>query len=160
FGGTTSTTSTVSTIGVVLAWDVSADVADFLAGVPNFGWLVKDAAEGAGGVEFQFVSRQNPTVASRPQLVVAYGPCSGPPPSTRTPTATPTPTLPTTTFGAAQDAWIAQDNVTQNKGTDTGLRVKAAAGKVRRTLVQFDLSAVPPSSCIAAAALELTLTQV
>jgi glucose/sorbosone dehydrogenase len=158
FAGPTSTTATGTTGGAVVNWDVSSDVAAFVTGgAGNFGWVVRDAAEGAGGIEFQFAARENSTLASRPQLVVVYIAC---PPGTPTvtPTRTATP-LPTTTLGAVQDAWIQQSNVLQNKGTDTTLRVKGTAGQLRRTLVQFDLSSLS-SSCIASAVLELTLTKV
>ena len=63
-------------------------------------------------------------------------------------------------FEAAQDAWIDQGKPTQNKGTDTSLRVKAQGGSLRRSLVQFDLSGIPASGCIQTAMLKMTLTSV
>jgi hypothetical protein len=218
-GAATSSAATGTTNAPVMTWNVKTDVAAFVVGTAsNFGWLVKDASEGAGGIEFQFASKENGTASSRPQLVVAYTACGVPTPTatpttvptatplatatptgvqtpsasatptststatltgtaTRTPTTTGTPT-PTTSVGvtptatptptppppailsAVKDSWIQQDNATQNKGTDTGLRVKSASGKLRRSLVQFDLSSIAPSSCIESAALKLTLTQV
>ena len=61
---------------------------------------------------------------------------------------------------ATQDAWIDQGKPTQNKGTDTGLRVKAQVGSVRRSLVQFDLSGIPTAGCVESATLKMTLTSV
>jgi hypothetical protein len=61
---------------------------------------------------------------------------------------------------ATQDAWIDQGNQSQNKGNDTNLKVLGAAGKVRRTLVQFDLSSLPGAACVDSARLKLRLTAV
>jgi hypothetical protein len=163
----TAQRATGTTNGVTLEWNVTADVAAFVAGTAaNDGWLVKDANEGSGG-EFRFASRENGTIAKRPQVVITFGPCGPTPTATATaagtlpPTATPTPTaVVPTTLGASQDSWIDQANVTQNKGTDANLKVQPAAGKLRRTLVKFDLSSFPPASCVATALLKLRLTAV
>jgi hypothetical protein len=73
---TTSTTTTGITSGAVLTWDVTADVAAFVAGTAvNNGWLLKDQSEGAGGIEFQFASKES---ATAPQLVISFQSC--PPP--------------------------------------------------------------------------------
>ena len=191
FSGTaTATTSTGTTNGVALQWDVTADVNAFLAGTaPNYGWLLKDNTEGSGG-EFRFASRESGATSQRPRLAITYGPCL-PTPSV-TPTATPTATVevgsPTPTFTsgatstpttavtstptvtppvptpaslvATQDAWIDQRNQNQNKGNDTNMRVLGAAGKARRALVQFDLSSLPGSACVDSARLKLRLTAV
>lgn len=58
------------------------------------------------------------------------------------------------------DAWIDQARATQNKGTDTNLRVLPAARKLRRAVVLFDLSSIPESGCVGSATLELKLTAV
>ncbi len=78
-----------------------------------------------------------------------------------TPTATATATpLSGTAFGATQDSWILQASPNQNKGKDGNLHAQGLSGKLRRTLVQFDLSSIPPSSCVSSAMLRLTLTKV
>jgi hypothetical protein len=163
----TAQRATGTTNGVTLEWNVTADVAAFVGGTAaNDGWLVKDANEGSGG-EFRFASRENGTLTKRPQVVIAYGLCAPTPTATATvtgtrpPTATATPTaIVPTMLGASQDSWIDQANVTQNKGKDTALKVQPAAGKLRRTLVQFDLSAFAPGSCVSTALLKLRLTAV
>ncbi len=68
--------------------------------------------------------------------------------------------MPVIALAAVADAWIAQDKLDQNKGTDTSLRVKPGGNRVRRSLVRFDLSTLPAGSCVQAAALRLTLTGV
>ena len=87
----TATAPTGTKNGAKVQWDVTVDVAAFLAGTaPNYGWLVKDASEGSGR-EFRFASRENGVVSSRPQLVLTYGPC---PPAPTAPTDTPSSTVP------------------------------------------------------------------
>lgn len=67
----TAETGTVS--GATLAWDVTADVAAFVAGsAANHGWLIQDTAATTGG-DFRFASRQHGTSAARPRLVLALG---------------------------------------------------------------------------------------
>jgi disaggregatase-related protein len=76
FGATTAIAPTGTTNGAVVSWDVTDDVAAFVSrAVANNGWLIKDASEGSGGIEFQFAARNNQTLASRPRLEVAFGPC-------------------------------------------------------------------------------------
>ena len=71
----TASVPTGTTNGVTLQWNVTADVAAFLAGTaPNDGWVVKDVNEGTGS-EFRFASRETGTVASRPQLAITFAPC-------------------------------------------------------------------------------------
>src|SRR5262249_10583136 len=78
---------TGTTAGVSLHWDVTADVAAFQADpTSNFGWLIKDAQESGGGVEFKFASDETGTLVKRPTLVVTYAPCL----SILTPTTAPT----------------------------------------------------------------------
>jgi hypothetical protein len=64
-------------------------------------------------------------------------------------------------LSAVRDTWITSDRPDQNKGTDSGLRVRGSSTITRRTLVQFDLSkvVVPAGYCVNAATLKLTLTQ-
>jgi len=71
----TASTATGTVNGATLQWDVTWDVAAFLAGTAsNNGWLVKDAHEGTGA-EFVFASRENGTPTKRPQLVVTFTAC-------------------------------------------------------------------------------------
>jgi hypothetical protein len=72
----TASTPTGVTAPAVLHWNVASDVADVVAGVaPNNGWIVKDATEGSGSIEFQFASRENGTVTKCPQLMVRFTAC-------------------------------------------------------------------------------------
>ncbi len=108
-GGTFSPTATASYLQVngltgVVSLDVTADVALFLAGTDNYGWLVKKRNEGQNGV-VEYTSRQG-TANQEPKLVLdVFIPPTNTPTETptNTPTATPTntPTLtntPTETF--------------------------------------------------------------
>lgn len=78
--------------------DVTADVAAFLAGTPNFGWLLKKRAESENGL-VEYTSREG-TAGRGPKLVLdIFVPPTNTP--TATPTATPTSTptaTPTATF--------------------------------------------------------------
>jgi hypothetical protein len=72
----TASTATGTTSGVVRHWNVTNDVAAFVVGgAVNDGWVVKDATEGSGGVEFQYASSENGTVTTRPKLTVTYTGC-------------------------------------------------------------------------------------
>lgn len=75
FAGTASATvGTGAVDGVTLEWDVTADVADFVAGTAtNHGWLVKDTLEGdAVGMTGTYSSREHGTTGERPVLAVTY----------------------------------------------------------------------------------------
>ncbi len=84
--------------------DVTADVAAFLGGGDNFGWIVKKRNEGQNGL-IDYTSREG-TSAQRPELVLdVFIPPTATP--TETPTATPTPTFtptPTQTFTPSSTA--------------------------------------------------------
>lgn len=71
---TTATASvlTGTTDGVTLEWDVTGDVADFVAGnTTNHGWLVKDTLEGdATGMTATYSAREHTTSEQRPALAV------------------------------------------------------------------------------------------
>ncbi len=79
-------------VGTYVSFDVTADVAAFLAAAPNYGWLIKKRSEGANG-SIEYTAREG-TAGQQPRLVLAvfFPPTSTP---TRTPTNTPTrtPTL-------------------------------------------------------------------
>jgi len=105
------------------------------------------------------------TPTSTPSGVATSSPTSTPTSAISTPTRTPSPAVtptvrPVVSLDATQDAWIQQDSVTRNKGNDTGLHVKSASGKLRRALLQFDLTSISPTACIGSATLKLTLTKV
>lgn len=57
------------------AWDVAADVAASVAGsASNFGWQLRDAAEGTtSGATVNFFSAENNKAAEAPLLVVVFG---------------------------------------------------------------------------------------
>ncbi len=67
--------------------DVTADVAAFISGTPNYGWLIKKRAEGQNGI-VEYTSREG-TATQEAKLVldVFFPPTNTP---TRTPTVTPT----------------------------------------------------------------------
>src|SRR3989442_4398787 len=68
----TDTVPTGTTKNVFLEWDVTPDVAAYVSGAAgNFGWLVKDAAEGVGKIEFVLRNREDGD-GPGPQLVVTY----------------------------------------------------------------------------------------
>jgi hypothetical protein len=94
-----------------------------------------------------------------PTVAPSTTPTASQTPTSASPTAT-APPLPPQQLVAVQDAWIDQSNVTQNKGTDTNLRVSPANAKLRRALVQFDLSSIPATACLSSATLMLKLTAV
>jgi hypothetical protein len=76
FDAAPTASSATGTVNAARHWNVTSDVAAMTAGVAaNDGWLVKDASEGSGGVEFQFASSENSTVAIRPRLTVTYNAC-------------------------------------------------------------------------------------
>ena len=68
----TASTSTGTTVGVWLEWDVKTDVQAFVDGTyPNYGWLIKDANEDAGSLKIiRYRSREN--VTYHPKLEVTY----------------------------------------------------------------------------------------
>ncbi len=87
--------------GVYAQFDVAEDVAAFLAGAPNFGWLVKKRDETKNG-SVEYTSKEG-TAGQHPRLVLDFFipptavPTTTPtitPTATQTPTATPTGTQP------------------------------------------------------------------
>jgi hypothetical protein len=104
-------------------WDVTADVAAFLSGVPNYGWIIiKDEENQAGHVDFS--SREGD---SAPRLVLTY--------------TLPSPSELTLTSG--KDTFLRQGNPNTNEGANPGLRLKSVDHN--RILVAFDLSGVDKS---------------
>jgi hypothetical protein len=69
-GSGTSTASAVS--GTVIQWNVATQVTALYAG-PDYGFEVRDAAEGVGNNTQLFDSMEATTVANRPQLVITWG---------------------------------------------------------------------------------------
>lgn len=72
----TDDTATGTTSGATLEWDVTADAKGFVSGaLANHGWRIEDLLEdSATEQEARFASRENATVAHRPELVVTYWP--------------------------------------------------------------------------------------
>src|SRR5262249_1077025 len=72
----TATASTGTASGVVISWDVTGDVAAFVAGTAvNNGWVVKDISEtGGASIQFLYGSRENAVAADRPVLEVTFTP--------------------------------------------------------------------------------------
>ena len=81
----TASTSTGTTVGVWLEWDVKTDVQAFVDGTyPNYGWLIKDANEDAGSLKIiRYRSREN--VTYHPKLEVTYTTAPAPQPRPFTP---------------------------------------------------------------------------
>ena len=90
-GGTVAAAATATVLQTnaltgYVPFDVTADVAAFLAGTPNRGWIVKKRDEGANG-SVEYTAREG-TSAQRPRLTLVFVP----PTPTETFTSTPTPT--------------------------------------------------------------------
>ena len=67
----TASTTTETTAGVWLSWDITADVAAWYAGTPNYGMLIKDSSESDNSKEFaEFASKESGS--NIPKLVVTY----------------------------------------------------------------------------------------
>jgi hypothetical protein len=62
---------------------------------------------------------------------------------------------PTVTLTATGDTWMQENNPSQNNGADSNLHVKPDSSTTFRTLIQFDLSSIPPATPISCAALLL-----
>ncbi|MBX2998999.1 MAG: DNRLRE domain-containing protein [Caldilineaceae bacterium] len=59
-----------------------------------------------------------------------------------------------------KDSYIRQDNQDEKRGGDTELRVKSETGKLNRTLLEFDLSAIPANATVSSAVLSLYVKEV
>jgi len=72
--GASATVSTGTTSGVNLSWDVTLDVAGFVAApATNFGWQVKDTVENSTTTRTgTFRTRNFSTASQRPTLTVIY----------------------------------------------------------------------------------------
>jgi hypothetical protein len=71
---TAGAAATLSSGSGARSWNVTAQVQAIYAEGANYGFLIRDAAEGANGAEQQFFSRENSH--SWPTLIVTYGPAS------------------------------------------------------------------------------------
>jgi hypothetical protein len=72
----TLTLTSTSTSSVYYAFDVTTDVAAFVAGTAsNYGWRMSDSAEdSAGTILVSFIARELNSAARAPELVVVYSP--------------------------------------------------------------------------------------
>lgn len=70
----TASVLTGTSDGTTLQWDVTADVADLVAGnTTNHGWLLKDTLEdGATGMTATYSAREHTTTEQRPALAVTH----------------------------------------------------------------------------------------
>ena len=69
----TDNTTTGTTDGVWLTWDVASDVQMFVGGVDNYGWLIRDEQESSSTqYEAWFRSREYTTATYRPKLEVQW----------------------------------------------------------------------------------------
>jgi hypothetical protein len=95
---TDAVTQTDTMVNQDVVWDVTADVAAFLAGTPNYGWTVRKDLENQNGTA-DYASRE--AAANQPRLVLQLAPPT--PTATATRTNTPTSTA-TATFTATSTA--------------------------------------------------------
>ena len=80
YNGAATDTVSVSWSGTFTwnTWSVQSDVQDFVDGTsPNFGWLLKDTAEGTSQFRWQFHSRDAASSANRPTLDITYTDAAG-----------------------------------------------------------------------------------
>jgi len=70
----TASTITGTTSGVWLNWDVTADVSAYLGGTAtNYGWLIKDSAEGIPQTyEFSYATKEEVTTSLHPKLIITF----------------------------------------------------------------------------------------
>jgi len=62
-----------ATVGYVSGANVTADVAAFVTGTANYGWMLRDDAENSGTTRtITFSTKELATLAQAPQLVVTY----------------------------------------------------------------------------------------
>jgi hypothetical protein len=143
-------------------WSVTSLLQAEYDGSTNNGFLIRDASEGQAGFEQQFFSREKGEFP--PELVIVFSavptPTNTAPPPTATlpPTATPLPTCTATTVtvSANADAWIEQNSPSNNKGSDSTLKViSKGPSDNTRALVNFALPSVPPACVIQSATLRL-----
>lgn len=68
------TTCANHTATAYVSWDVTADVAAFLAGTAtNYGWMIRDDAENnSTAIKIAFSARETNTLALAPQLLITY----------------------------------------------------------------------------------------
>lgn len=105
-----------------------------------------------------------PTVTSTPTSTPTASPTPTPtatPTATPTPTSTPTPTPTTATLTANADAWVDQNDPSENGGSDTELKVRSTTSgspdRNHRAFVQFSLASIPSGATIQSASLRLYL---
>ncbi len=122
---------------------VTSAVDDWINGaLPNNGFVLVSTGTDAGDAAYH--SRESATVTKRPFLRVVYlqqqlGGCSGP-----------------TTVESVADTFIDVDKPTNTAGSQTTMKTRpAAADRLKYSLVQFDLGAIPPGATITAATLTL-----
>ena len=108
-------------------WDVTALVAEWLAGTPNQGLMLRQTG---GSGPFDFYSREHPVVGERPQLTVDTS--AG-----------------VVVLNPVADTHL-DSSTYQGFGDDTRLRISQ-----NPTLLRFDLSAIPASATVASASLQL-----
>lgn len=69
----TASTITGTTSGVWLNWDVTADVSAYLGGTANYGWLIKDSAEGIPqAYEFSYATKEEGDTLLHPKLSITF----------------------------------------------------------------------------------------
>lgn len=98
----------------VVEWNVTADVAAFLAGTPNHGWVIKKADESESGL-VEYSSREGTFV---PELILELNGTPAPPPVIN------------------PDTYLKKGTPNKNQGSETILRVRQSGPN--RALVRFD----------------------
>lgn len=135
---------TLSATGVSL----DSAIGSWLAGGANRGLAMVPVGSNSTSVDWHV--RTDATTAFRPQVVITYTPngCSG------------TTTIRETGSGEVPDTYIDQNSTASasNFGTATALKTKFDSTKNKHGLLRFNLSAVPSSTVVTSAALDLTVT--
>jgi hypothetical protein len=142
-------------------WDVTSHVQVMFASGVNNGFLIRDAVEGQDA-EQQFHSREKGQ--NVPQLVVTFARTTPGTTTTLPSTSTSTTERPSSTtspppppvecaatpvvYAADADAWIDQASATDNKGSDSILKVMSKSGANLRGLVRFGMPVSLPAACV------------
>ena len=134
-------------------WNVTAQVQAMLVSGGNHGFLIRDAVEGQDA-EQQFHSADKGE--SPPQLIVTYA-ATGATTTTASPPTTPSTTVPppapvqcgaVASYVADADAWINEGSPSDNKGSDSILKVMSKSGANLRGLVRFAMPSRVPDGCV------------
>ncbi|MBX3028467.1 DNRLRE domain-containing protein [bacterium] len=106
-----------ATVNQYVSWTVTADVAAFLAGTPNYGWVIRKDLESQNG-NADYASREAATNRPRLVLEVVAPTSTATATASHTPTRTFTPTFTVTTTPSVTDTPSATPTVTSTPTPD------------------------------------------